>query len=110
MITPVDGQDRPAVAGTRLTWHPTEETPLARAAVEVAKVNLWYGRTQALFDIDLTIPEHQVTAFIGPSGCGKSTLLRCLNRLNDLIDEVRIEGQILIGDKNIYEPGTNLIQ
>src|SRR3989339_1861150 len=110
MITPVDGQDRPAVAGTRLTWHPTEETPLARAAVEVAKVNLWYGRTQALFDIDLTIPEHQVTAFIGPSGCGKSTLLRCLNRLNDLIDSVRISGTITLAGRDIYAPDYDAIE
>ena len=63
------------------------------AAVEIRNANLWYGEKQALFDIALDIPANQVTAFIGPSGCGKSTLLRCLNRMNDLIDGVRIEGR-----------------
>jgi phosphate transport system ATP-binding protein len=66
--------------------------------------NFFYGPVQALFNIDLDIPEHQVTAFIGPSGCGKSTLLRCVNRLNDLIEGARHEGSILIDDVNIFDP------
>ncbi|HYN41354.1 MAG TPA: ATP-binding cassette domain-containing protein, partial [Thermoanaerobaculia bacterium] len=67
-------------------------TPGAPALIELKKFNFWYGDKQALFDIDLTVKERSVTAFIGPSGCGKSTLLRCLNRMNDLIDGVRAEG------------------
>ena len=63
-------------------------------AVTVTDLDLYYGEAQALKEINLVIPEKQVTAFIGPSGCGKSTLLRCFNRLNDLIDICRIEGEI----------------
>ncbi|MFT5366197.1 MAG: phosphate transport system ATP-binding protein [Candidatus Latescibacterota bacterium] len=77
--------------------------------VEVNNLNLFYGNTQALFDIGLQVPEHQVTAFIGPSGCGKSTLLRCMNRLNDLIDIVRIDGTIQIEGEDIYAPGYDVI-
>ena len=64
--------------------------------VEVDKLSLYYGDTQALYDVDLGVPEREVTAFIGPSGCGKSTLLRSLNRLNDLVESARIEGLSLI--------------
>ena len=80
-----------------------------RPVVEVDHLNLFYGQTQALFDIGLQVPEHQVTAFIGPSGCGKSTLLRYLNRLNDLIDIVRIDGTIQIEGEDIYRPGYDVI-
>lgn len=71
-------------------------------AVTVTDLNLYYGDVQALQNINLTIPEKQVTAFIGPSGCGKSTLLRCFNRLNDLIDICRIDGEILLNGRDIY--------
>jgi len=71
--------------------------------LDVRGLSLWYGATQALFDISLLIPQKQITAFIGPSGCGKSTLLRCFNRLNDLIDEVRVEGQILFERRDIRD-------
>jgi phosphate transport system ATP-binding protein len=70
---------------------------------------LYYGEKQALFDISLDFPKNTVTALIGPSGCGKSTLLRSLNRMNDLIDNVRIEGKVLLGDENLYEPGVDVI-
>jgi phosphate transport system ATP-binding protein len=66
--------------------------------------NFFYGPVQSLFKIDLDIPEHQVTAFIGPSGCGKSTLLRCMNRLNDLIEGARYEGNILLDEVDIFNP------
>ena len=59
-------------------------------AIQIRNANVWYGEKQAIHDISLDLPANQVTAFIGPSGCGKSTLLRCLNRMNDLIDGVRI--------------------
>jgi phosphate transport system ATP-binding protein len=75
-----------------------------RPVLEVLSLSLWYGSTQALFDISLNVPRHQITAFIGPSGCGKSTLLRCFNRLNDLIDEVRLEGDIRFEGRSIHDP------
>ena len=71
-------------------------------ALTVQDLKLFYGDKQALNGINMTIPKKRVTAFIGPSGCGKSTLLRCFNRMNDLVDDVRIEGQILLHDKDIY--------
>jgi phosphate transport system ATP-binding protein len=77
--------------------------PAARTLLEVAALSLWYGATRALDRITLAIPEKRVTAFIGPSGCGKSTLLRCFNRLNDLIDQVRIEGDIRFDGASIYD-------
>ena len=73
-------------------------------------VSLFYGTNQALKTISIEIPERLVTAFIGPSGCGKSTLLRCFNRMNDLIDSVRIEGQISIADQNIFAPTVDVIE
>ena len=73
-----------------------------RAALDVQSLSLWYGRFQALRNVSLVIPEHHVTAIIGPSGCGKSTLLRCLNRMNDLIPGVRVEGKVLFDREDIY--------
>lgn len=75
---------------------------LGKIAVTVRGLSLWYDQAQALQNINMDIAEKKVTAFIGPSGCGKSTLLRCFNRLNDLIDICRIEGEIRIRDRNIY--------
>jgi len=71
-------------------------------ALEVKDLNLFYGDKQALFDVNMVIPERKVTAFIGPSGCGKSTLLRCFNRMNDLVSHCRIEGEILLEGQNMY--------
>ncbi len=79
-------------------------------SIVIREANLWYGQTKALHDISMDIPDKQVTALIGPSGCGKSTLLRCLNRMNDLIDDVRIAGQFLIRDQDIYAPSTDVIE
>jgi phosphate transport system ATP-binding protein len=78
--------------------------------IECNGVSLFYGQKQALFDISLRCKKNAVTAFIGPSGCGKSTLLRCLNRMNDLIDGVRIDGTIMIHGKSIYERGVDVTQ
>lgn len=72
--------------------------------VQIRQVSLFYGSKQALFDIDLDIGRREVTAFIGPSGCGKSTLLRCLNRLNDLVDGVRMTGSIRLNESEILDP------
>src|SRR5262245_22683204 len=79
---------------------PVIETPM----VEIEGVNFWYGAKQALKDVSMAVPKQRITAYIGPSGCGKSTLLRCLNRMNDLIDGVRITGSIRIGGTDIYDP------
>jgi phosphate transport system ATP-binding protein len=76
--------------------------------LDVQSLSLWYGEAQALHEISMVIPEKQITAFIGPSGCGKSTLLRCFNRLNDLIDEVRVEGRILFEKTDIRQPSTDI--
>jgi hypothetical protein len=76
-----------------------------RAVLEIEDFNLWYGVKQALFDNSMPIPHGLVTALIGPSGCGKSTLLRSVNRMNDLIDTVRIEGGIRLDGDPIYGPG-----
>ena len=81
----------------------------ANSIVEVENLNMFYGETQALHDIDLSIPEREVTAFIGPSGCGKSTLLRCFNRLNDLIESARIEGEVRVNGRDIYAPDCDVI-
>jgi phosphate transport system ATP-binding protein len=74
-----------------------------RVKVDTKNLNLWYGEKQALHDLNLEIYEHKITALIGPSGCGKSTYLRCLNRMNDLIKGVKIEGEVVIDGKNIYD-------
>ena len=70
----------------------------------VRDLNVWYGHTKALRDIDFDVPRNSVTALIGPSGCGKSTLLRCCNKMNDLVPEARIEGQVMIAGQDIYRP------
>ncbi len=81
---------------------------IADPMIQVKDVNLKYGAKQALFNVNLDIPGRKATAFIGPSGCGKTTLLRCLNRLNDLIDNVTITGSIRIGNQDIYDPTVNV--
>jgi len=80
------------------------------ALIHVRELDLFYGATRALKKISLNIPERLVTAFIGPSGCGKSTLLRCFNRMNDLIDGVRIKGTVHIGGHDIYAPDVDAIE
>ena len=74
-----------------------------RVKIKSKKISVFYGDKKALDSINLEIPEKKVTSLIGPSGCGKSTFLRCLNRMNDTIDICRIEGEIFIDNKNIYE-------
>ena len=81
----------------------------APTMLQVERLNLYYGKKQALMDINLKVAKNSVMSFIGPSGCGKSTLLRCLNRMNDLIDDVRIEGRVLLGDTDLYAPETDVI-
>ena len=78
--------------------------------LKVESLNLYYGKNQALHGIDMDIPKKKVTAYIGPSGCGKSTLLRCINRMNDLIDSVQIEGTILLNGEDIYDKSINVAE
>ena len=75
--------------------------------ISVSGLNLFYGENHALKDINMEIRENTIMALIGPSGCGKSTFLKCLNRMNDLVDGVRIEGEILLDSENIYAPGVD---
>ena len=85
---------------------PMDET--GEVAIRVENLKLFYGNTQALNNVSIDVPRNRVTAFIGPSGCGKSTLLRCFNRMNDLVDICRIEGKVLLDDKNIYDRDVNV--
>ncbi len=89
-----------APAGLDPALDPRIENPILR----IEDLSLWYGEKKALNSISMKIPEKRITAFIGPSGCGKSTLLRCINRLNDLVDNVRIEGDIRFEEESIYDP------
>jgi len=75
---------------------------LEKPVVRIEKLSLWYGESRALREITLAIPERRITALIGPSGCGKSTLLRCINRMNDLVGEVRVEGEVLFRERSIF--------
>jgi len=79
-------------------------------AIQTNKLSLWYGDFQALFDVDLDIKQGIITSLIGPSGCGKSTLLRSVNRINERLGYVRIEGSIEVLGQNIYDPAVELIQ
>ncbi|MFL2099553.1 phosphate ABC transporter ATP-binding protein PstB [Desemzia sp. FAM 24101] len=76
--------------------------------ISIKDMNLWYGDFQALHGVSLEIPKNEITAFIGPSGCGKSTLIKSLNRMNDLVEGCRIEGDILLDGKDIYNSSTNV--
>ena len=79
------------------------------AAIEAHHLNFFYGEHQVLFDVSLTVPERSVTALIGPSGCGKSTFLRTLNRMNDLIEGARVQGEILVQGQNIMDPSVDVV-
>jgi phosphate transport system ATP-binding protein len=79
------------------------------AVIEARRFSLFYGPVQALFDVSMSVPRGKVSALIGPSGCGKSTLLRSINRLNDLIDGVRVKGELLIGGRPVYHPDVDVI-
>lgn len=78
--------------------------------IKVKNLNFYYGSKQALFDISMDIPENKVTALIGPSGCGKSTFLRSLNRMNDLIEGSKIEGEVIIDNLNIYSRNIDVVK
>ena len=81
----------------------------SQARVETVGLNFYYGTFEALKNVNISIPDRKITSIIGPSGCGKSTLLRCFNRMNDLVENARAEGKILIDEQNILDPMTDLI-
>ena len=81
-----------------------------KTKMNIRNLNLWYDKSQALYDITVPVLENKVTAIIGPSGCGKSTLIRCLNRMNDIIDKCRIEGSVMMDDIDIYGKKTDVVE
>jgi len=96
--TDIEAAGRRRSAGTR------------EVKVRAEDLNLWYGDTQALYDVNLDVYARSVTALIGPSGCGKSSFLRCLNRMNDLIPSVRVTGRVSLDDEDIYDPSVDVVQ
>lgn len=97
--------------------HRAQITPMSIAEVDqnhekivADALRFYYGQNQALSDISLSIPEHQVTALIGPSGCGKSTFLRCLNRMNDMVEGVTLKGSITLDGSDIYSPKVDVVE
>jgi phosphate transport system ATP-binding protein len=105
-VVDVDRLPEPA-GGDGMRTHVSSERPsvqreVGEAVFEVAGLNVAYGGTPAVRDVDLRIPKGEITALIGPSGCGKSTVLRCLNRMNDLIESCRVEGSITYHGEDIY--------
>jgi phosphate transport system ATP-binding protein len=87
-----------------------EDLALASVKISVDRLSFFYDAVQALTDVSMSIPKNRVTAFIGPSGCGKSTFLRCLNRMNDMIELTRVEGEILLDGHDIYQSGTDVVE
>jgi phosphate transport system ATP-binding protein len=83
---------------------------LDREKIRTEKLHAWFGTTEALRGIDLSIPERRVTAIIGPSGCGKSTFVRCLNRMHEVVPGARVSGRVLIGGRDIYAHKVNPVQ
>ena len=83
---------------------------MKESVLNIQNLNFYYGEKQALYNINIEVAPKQVTAFIGPSGCGKSTLLRCINRMNDLIDNTKTEGAIKFLGENIYDEETDVIE
>jgi phosphate transport system ATP-binding protein len=81
----------------------------SEAIISTQNLNLWYGQSHALQSVSMAVPKNHVTALIGPSGCGKSTLLRCFNRLNDLIDHVKITGSIFLDNEDVQCAGTDVV-
>ncbi|MCD6163833.1 MAG: phosphate ABC transporter ATP-binding protein [Candidatus Odinarchaeota archaeon] len=83
---------------------------MMKSKVETVDLNVWYGNLHVLKDVNIQIPERKVTAIIGPSGCGKTTFLKTLNRLIDLVDNARVEGEVKLDGKSIYNPGMDVIE
>ncbi|MFC5366884.1 phosphate ABC transporter ATP-binding protein PstB [Salinirubrum litoreum] len=99
----VQPTDNATAEGTGVTGASDRSLADEGTLIEARDLSVYYGDDQALRDVSIEIPENRVTAIIGPSGCGKSTFLRCLNRMNDLIDDVTVEGELLFAGKNVYD-------
>ncbi|ERJ18841.1 phosphate import ATP-binding protein PstB 1 [Salinisphaera shabanensis T35B1] len=97
---------------TQVVRVPTTERPRVnqKTKMKVRDLEVWYGEKQALHGVSMDVAENEVTALIGPSGCGKSTFLRCLNRMNDLIPDVRIKGEVEFENQNIYAPEVDVVE
>ena len=105
---PVDLVSGVAAEGARSEESQAPHPRIDRPVISIERLSLWYGTVQALHEITMEIPEKRITAFIGPSGCGKSTLLRCLNRLNDLLDSVRLGGEIRFEGRSIRDASVDV--
>lgn len=105
MPTITSGNVPPSVPGVDRDLDMSEHRP----SIEAKHLDFFYGEHQVLFDVSLTVPERSVTALIGPSGCGKSTFLRTLNRMNDLIEGSRCQGEILVEGQNIMDPAVDVV-
>lgn len=109
MLATSPGEPSVVDTPTEATTEPSQRASsyivdVQEAILRIKNLSVFYGTTQALFGISFSMQRNKITAFIGPSGCGKSTLLRCLNRLNDVIDGIRIEGDIYLDGSSIYDP------
>ncbi len=110
------GPSDAAIAATRAAVRDASAKPasatenLPPTKVGAKDVKVFYGSKQALFDVSIDIPDRTVTSFIGPSGCGKSTFLRCINRMNDTIDIARVEGEITLDGRDIYDPDLDVVE
>jgi phosphate transport system ATP-binding protein len=110
VVDQMDREDLTSSTGTNPADGKPTEPAMQEIKIQVDNLNLFYGDYQALHDINITIPARQVTAFIGPSGCGKSSFLRTMNRMNDLIDGVRVNGAVKLAGRDIYASGVDLIE
>ena len=98
------------VIDVRPTVAHSEQTEDGAAVFETKGLSVYYGDFRAVRDVDLTVRQHEVTAFIGPSGCGKTTVLRCFNRMNDLIETARVEGEVTFHGVDLYDPAVNPVE
>jgi phosphate transport system ATP-binding protein len=109
-ITLAPGDLMPPALKTLTVERPSDDrTPAGEPKLELRRMSFHYPGRQALADINLAVPEHRVTAIIGPSGCGKSTLIKSINRIAEIGNDVKVEGEVLFDGKNVYAPGTDLV-
>ena len=105
----LNGATSASLARSHASATPEQSTPVAPTKMATTDLQLFYGKKQALKGINTQIAANAITALIGPSGCGKSTFLRCLNRMNDLVEGVRIEGEVTLQGENIYAKGVDVV-
>jgi len=109
VVSQMDREESNPQAGSNAVGDKPVEPAVQEIKIRVEHLNLFYGHYQALHGISISIPARQVTAFIGPSGCGKSSFLRTMNRMNDLIEGVQVDGSVYLDGNNIYASGVDLI-